>query len=108
MKVRANMINSDRTRAREIELMRALFKLGLLTDLWDDIALSNSTLFRHKDRQVINGFKAHFKNKFKDSIEGLFDLELRTDNDILDPMKARMEAIMDEVLDTELTFDKLD
>ena len=87
--------------------MKAMFKLCLIVDLFDDIALSNSTLIRQKDKQVVNQFKNHFKKKFKDTTEGLYNLELEHDRDILDPMKAKMEAIMDRVLREDLTFDRV-
>lgn len=101
------MIKEKLSRSRELELMRAMFKMSLLVDLFDDIALSNNTLIRQKDKQVVKQFQNHFKKKFVTTTEGLYDLEIVHNRDILDPMKAKMEAIMDRVLRDELTFDKL-
>lgn len=107
MKVRANMINVEVSRATEIEKMTGLFKLSLVFDLFDDLHLSNTSLFRGKDKMIMKGFKNHFKAKFKMTTEELFDLELKLGVDILDPMKEKMEAVMDEVLEKELSFDKI-
>lgn len=103
---RGNMIVESTSRPRQVELMKALFKLGLLVDLFDDIALSSQTLIRQKDKQVVKQFQNHFKAKFKETVEDLFTKELDHKVDILDPMKAEIEAIMDRVLSEDLTFDK--
>ena len=102
------MIKVETSRPQQIKLMRAMFKLGLLVDLFDDIAISNSTLIRQKDKAIVKQFQNHMKSKFKETVEGLFDLEVKTDYDILDPMKQEIEAIMDRVLNEDLTFDKAD
>ena len=102
----STMIKESTSRARELELMKAMFKMSLLVDLFDDIALTNGTLIRQKDKQVVKQFQNHFKKKFVETTEGLYNLELIHDRDILDPMKAKMEAIMDRVLREDLTFDK--
>ena len=105
-KIKAPMIPNERSKKARLDLMKALFKLSMLVDLFDDIALSNKAIIRQADKNVVNTFKRHFQKKFRETTEGLYDLEIENDVDILDPMKAEMEAIMDRVLAEDLILER--
>lgn len=65
----------------------ALFKMALLVDMFDDTQLEVKSIFTQKDKNIIKMFNTHFKKKYYNVIEQLFEVDFNNDDDKLERMK---------------------